>query len=197
MSDISRDELDEAARKTVNYLYVIEDSSVDGKDIDPGLFEAIGRLRQLTNEEFVGKDKTISSQIIYDIISPAIQNYTAQKVQEARAEMSREVRKQIADMAAKHGQRADYFKPDVRVFQVSNLEWLATLPSQQDEEVLTLKESREPWKREAIGWEVSMTKTICYYCRKEYQAGDVISADVNHNQDPISFHTACKPKENN
>jgi hypothetical protein len=53
------------AQKTVDYLYSLDDSC------PPELRQAIGILRQLTNEEFVHKDKTISSQLIWDILKEA------------------------------------------------------------------------------------------------------------------------------
>lgn len=65
------DTIDEAAKKTANYLYVIEDSTVMG-EIDPELYQTIATLRQLINEEFLGKNKIVSSQFIYDILKPYI-----------------------------------------------------------------------------------------------------------------------------
>jgi ribonuclease I len=53
------------AQKTADYLYSLDDSC------PPELRQAIATLRQLTNEEFVHKDKTISSQLIWDILKEA------------------------------------------------------------------------------------------------------------------------------
>lgn len=64
-------ELDKAAKKAVDYLY-----NIDG-EVSPELYRAIDRLRQLVNEEFVGKNKSVSSQLIYDIISPVVDTETA------------------------------------------------------------------------------------------------------------------------
>lgn len=55
-------ELDSAIQKTANYLY-----KIDG-EVTPEQYQAISMLRQLINEEFVGKDKLVSSQFIYDIL---------------------------------------------------------------------------------------------------------------------------------
>ena len=52
---------------TANYLY-----HIDG-DCSPELYGAIALLRQLINEEFLDKNKTVSSQFIFDIINPAVQ----------------------------------------------------------------------------------------------------------------------------
>ena len=60
------EDVEAAARETVDYLYKIEG------ECPPELYKAIDRLRQLINEEFVGKDKTVSSQLIFDIVNPAI-----------------------------------------------------------------------------------------------------------------------------
>lgn len=62
----ARDDIAEAAKKTADYLYTIKG------DCPKDLYQAIGRLRQLINEEFVGKDKSVSSQLIYDIINPTL-----------------------------------------------------------------------------------------------------------------------------
>lgn len=51
-----------SAHDTVNYLYPIKE------DVSPEVYQAIATLRQLINEEFVGKNKTVSSQFIYDIL---------------------------------------------------------------------------------------------------------------------------------
>lgn len=59
-------------QKVANYLYVIEDSEINDGQIDPKLFEAISMLRQLINEEFVHKGKSVSSQLIYDTINPIL-----------------------------------------------------------------------------------------------------------------------------
>lgn len=66
------------AQKTVDYLYSLDDSC------PPELRQAIATLRQLTNEEFVHKDKTISSQLIWDILKDSITKYVQQTNIEAR-----------------------------------------------------------------------------------------------------------------
>lgn len=58
----SADDVAAAAQKTADYLYKIE-----GK-LTPAQAEAIGTLRQMINEEFVGKGKQVSSQFIYDML---------------------------------------------------------------------------------------------------------------------------------
>lgn len=60
------DNINVAAQKTVDYLYKIEG------DCSPELYQVIDRLRQLINEEFVGKNKSVSSQVIYDILNPKL-----------------------------------------------------------------------------------------------------------------------------
>ena len=62
------EQLREAAQKTVDYLYKIEG------DCPPELYKAIATLRQLINEEFK-PEKQLSSQFIFDIISPAFHTY--------------------------------------------------------------------------------------------------------------------------
>ena len=57
---------DDAIQKTIDYLYKIEG------DVTPEQYQVIDRLRQLINEEFVGKDRQISSQIIYDILKEVL-----------------------------------------------------------------------------------------------------------------------------
>lgn len=59
----------EAAIKTAEYLYGVEGDTFQGE------VEAIGQLRQLINEEFVGKNKTVSSQLIYNMMHPFITRY--------------------------------------------------------------------------------------------------------------------------
>lgn len=61
-------QLREAAQKTVDYLYKIEG------DCPPELYKSIATLRQLINEEFK-PEKQLSSQFIFDIISPAFHTY--------------------------------------------------------------------------------------------------------------------------
>lgn len=53
--------VDEAVKKSADYLYSLP------KDCPEELTKAIDTLRQLINEEFVIKDKNISSQLIYDL----------------------------------------------------------------------------------------------------------------------------------
>ena len=43
-----------------------------------------------------------------------------------------EARIELADVLAKHSQRADYFKSDTQVIMTSNLEWVATLNSKDN-----------------------------------------------------------------
>lgn len=62
-----KDNIDIAVQKTVDYLYTIKG------ECSPELYTAINRLRQLINEEFVGKNKLVSSQLIFDILEQAIQ----------------------------------------------------------------------------------------------------------------------------
>lgn len=76
----NEDELDKAFRETAKYLYPIKG------DVSPEIGKAIATLRQLINEEFLHKDKSVSSQFIYDIINPAINALVANKVREARIE---------------------------------------------------------------------------------------------------------------
>lgn len=56
------EDLDSAIQKTANYLYKIEGEVIFEQ------YQAISKLRQLINEEFVGKDKQVSNQLIYDIL---------------------------------------------------------------------------------------------------------------------------------
>ena len=46
--------------------------TIDG-DCSPGLRKAIDTTRQLINEEFVHNKKQVTSQVIYDLMYPAIQ----------------------------------------------------------------------------------------------------------------------------
>lgn len=66
MSD-NLNKVEEAVKNTIDYLYKIEG------DCSPELYQAIAMLRQLINEEFKPA-KSVSSQFIYDVISPAINN---------------------------------------------------------------------------------------------------------------------------
>jgi len=50
---------------------------IDG-ECSPELAAAFGTLRQLINEEFLHKNKFISSQLIYDILYPRIQALIAE-----------------------------------------------------------------------------------------------------------------------
>ena len=84
MKDTKLEEIDKAAKEAAHYLYVIEDSTVIG-DIDPLLYEAIGTLRQLINEEFKPA-KSLSSQFIYNILNLKLQKLITTKCQEARIE---------------------------------------------------------------------------------------------------------------
>lgn len=58
--------IEQALKDTTDYLY-----KVDG-DITPEQYKAIGLLRQLINESFIGKKKLISSQVIYDILKDVL-----------------------------------------------------------------------------------------------------------------------------
>lgn len=60
------EELEKALRKTAKYLY-----DIDG-DVTPEQYQAISRLRQLINEEFVRNQKQVSSQLIYDILKEVL-----------------------------------------------------------------------------------------------------------------------------
>lgn len=73
------DKLDKAIQNTADYLY-----KIDG-ECSTELQQAIAILRQLINEEYVGKDKTVSSQLIYDIINPAI----TKEIKQAKKEQAR------------------------------------------------------------------------------------------------------------
>lgn len=68
--------LEAATRKTAEYLY-----NIDG-EVSPEMYEAIGRLRQLINEEFK-PEKSVSSQLIYNIMHPAIEAYIAEREKKA------------------------------------------------------------------------------------------------------------------
>jgi hypothetical protein len=64
--NIHKASIADAAQKTVEYLYALSD------DCPKELRQAIDTLRQITNEEFVHKDKSISSQLIWDLLKPAV-----------------------------------------------------------------------------------------------------------------------------
>lgn len=66
--------------KSLDYLYSLNTDTA----IPPELVVGIGILRQLINEEFVGHNKTISSQIIYDILAPELILAIRNAVNEAR-----------------------------------------------------------------------------------------------------------------
>lgn len=66
-----------ALQKTADYLYTVD---TKGNPSDPELLQAFGQLRQMINEEFVGKEKQVSSQLIYDILSEAIDSYITSQV---------------------------------------------------------------------------------------------------------------------
>lgn len=55
-----------AAEKAANYLYSLND------DCPKELRQPIATLRQLINEEFVHKGKSVSSQFIWDILKKGI-----------------------------------------------------------------------------------------------------------------------------
>lgn len=74
--DTQIESLDDAAKKTVDYLYKVEG------DCPPELYQAIATLRQLINEEFK-PEKSLSSQFIFNIINPAIKTLLDTAVQEA------------------------------------------------------------------------------------------------------------------
>lgn len=71
---------EDAAKKTVEYLYSLSD------DCPPELAKAIDRLRQIINEEFIHSNKTISSQIIWDLLKESYQADLDAKVREARVD---------------------------------------------------------------------------------------------------------------
>lgn len=83
-------DLEEAARKTAEYLY-----NIDG-EVPPEIYQAIGRLRQLINEEFK-PEKSVSSQLIYNIMNPAIEAYIAEQTRLARRD---EIKNQIKTLPA-------------------------------------------------------------------------------------------------
>jgi vacuolar-type H+-ATPase subunit E/Vma4 len=93
-------DLEEAARKTAEYLY-----NIDG-EVTPEIYEAIGRLRQLINEEFK-PEKSVSSQLIYSIMNPAIEAYIAEQRREAVDEyvenVARHARGERLDHLSKKG----------------------------------------------------------------------------------------------
>lgn len=95
------DKLNDAARKTAEYLYSIDPTCPDE------FASRIATLRQLINEEYIGKNRTISSQFIYDILKPAISK--------SRSDLLREVEK-IIDIC-----RQEYIKnADTRVSERMN-----------------------------------------------------------------------------
>lgn len=57
-----QDDMQKIAGEVAEYLYSLSD------DCPKELRQPIDMLRQLINEEFVAKDKQISSQIIWDIL---------------------------------------------------------------------------------------------------------------------------------
>lgn len=57
---------EDAAERAANYLYSIPD------DCPKELRVPIGQLRQMINEEFVHKGKSVSSQLIWDMLKPGI-----------------------------------------------------------------------------------------------------------------------------
>ena len=59
---IKNKDLIAAAKATTDYLYSLDDTC------PPEMRVKIGHLRQLINEEFVGKNKSVSSQLIWDIL---------------------------------------------------------------------------------------------------------------------------------
>ena len=79
------EQLREAAQKTVDYLYKIEG------DCPPELYKAIATLRQLINEEFK-PEKQLSSQFIFDIISPAFHTYGNRERLDKTLRLSYEIR---------------------------------------------------------------------------------------------------------
>lgn len=58
--------IEQAMQRTVNYLY-----KIDG-DVTPEQAVAIGQLRQMINEEFVRNKKSVSSQLIYDMLKEVL-----------------------------------------------------------------------------------------------------------------------------
>ena len=60
------EDLDSAIQKTANYLYKIEG------EVTPEQYQAISKLRQLINEEFVRNQKQVSNQLIYDMLKEVL-----------------------------------------------------------------------------------------------------------------------------
>lgn len=71
-SPTSSNSVEEQIRRTADYLY-----KIDGP-ITPELYQAIDSLRQLINECYVHEGKSVSSQFIYDRISPVIRTIAVQ-----------------------------------------------------------------------------------------------------------------------
>lgn len=84
--------------RAADHLY-----GLDG-DCPPELYHAISTLRQLINEEYAG-DQTISSQIIFDILSPAI----------AQREQAAELRGRIEQARAFRIDYASYLPPSANL----------------------------------------------------------------------------------
>lgn len=96
-NSIADKQLGEAAQKTVDYLYKIEG------DCPTELYKAIATLRQLINEEFK-PEKQLSSQFIFDIISPAFHTY-------GNRERLDELKNLPKDVHAIHGSHANICVP--------------------------------------------------------------------------------------
>lgn len=62
-----------------------------------------------------------------------VDQYTQKQNDIARLEARREGRKQIAQKAVDHKDRADFFKPETEVVLVSSLVWLADLNEEASE----------------------------------------------------------------
>lgn len=77
-------DISKLAQKTIDYLYTI-----DG-EIEPELAQAIAMLRQIINEEFIARNKLVSSQLIYDLIYQKFRQFYLSKALEAVKEFHTE-----------------------------------------------------------------------------------------------------------
>lgn len=78
-------ELEESLQNVANHLYSLSDDCPDE------IAMAVALLRQLINEEYLHKGKTVGSQFIWDILKPAIEALIASKVREARIDELKQI----------------------------------------------------------------------------------------------------------
>lgn len=90
-------------------------------EVSPEIATAIDILRQLINEEFVPRGKMVSSQLIYDILSPAILKAHHKEVEAASAKG--------ADSLARHLDDQRFMDGGV---EMALDEYLAALQSSKD-----------------------------------------------------------------